>query len=82
MKKTTWLTAAALLSAGALEHVQAQAQNSVTLYGRIDAGLKYMNGVPDDARPGGATHRFRAESGDWGTSLGASRARKTSAART
>ncbi|WP_061167015.1 porin [Caballeronia hypogeia] len=50
----------------------AQAQSSVTLYGRIDAGLEYMNGVPTGVGPNGATgssSRFRAESGDWGTSL-------------
>ena len=40
----------------------AQAQSSVTLYGRIDAGLEYVNGLKDGAR-------LKAESGDWGTSL-------------
>jgi predicted porin len=59
------LAAAALLSISAV----AQAQSSVTLYGRIDAGLEYMNGVPSAGNPGRTTHRFRAESGDWGTSL-------------
>jgi predicted porin len=39
----------------------AQAQSSVTLYGRIDNGLRYETGLP-----GG--HRFNAESGDWGCS--------------
>ena len=68
MKKA--LLAAALMSAGVIAH----AQSSVTLYGRVDAGLEYMNGVPTG--PGGpngpatgSSHRFRAESGDWGTSL-------------
>jgi predicted porin len=56
MKKT--LLAAALLGAA----VTAQAQSSVTLYGRLDAGLEYVNGLK-------AGHRFEAESGDWGTSL-------------
>ncbi|ASD80526.1 porin [Burkholderia gladioli] len=56
MKKA--LLAAALMTAG----VAAQAQSSVTLYGRLDAGLEYLNG-------GQAGHTIRAESGDWGTSL-------------
>ncbi|MEM5342616.1 porin [Paraburkholderia azotifigens] len=67
MKKA--LAAAALLTFG----VAAHAQSSVTLYGRLDAGLEYMSGVPTSATGGGtatsSTHRFRAESGDWGTSL-------------
>ena len=68
MKKA--LLAASLLTVG----VAAHAQSSVTLYGRLDAGLEYMTGVPTtSAVPGGAAtssgHRFRAESGDWGTSL-------------
>ncbi|SAK96519.1 exported outer membrane porin [Caballeronia pedi] len=61
MKKAL-LAAAALLAFSAV----AQAQSSVTLYGRLDAGLEYMNGVPAGS---GTSHRFRAESGDWGTSL-------------
>jgi predicted porin len=63
------LTAATLWTFSAL----AQAQSSMTLYGRLDAGLEYMSGVPTGAGPSGAatgtSHRFRAESGDWGTSL-------------
>ncbi|WP_118180139.1 porin [Paraburkholderia phosphatilytica] len=51
----------------------AYAQSSVTLYGRIDAGLEYMSGVPTgvgaNGQATGSTHSFRAESGDWGTSL-------------
>src|SRR6516225_8121139 len=53
--------------------VSAHAQSSVTLYGRFDSGLEYMSGVPTGPSASGAatgsTHRFRAESGDWGTSL-------------
>ena len=68
MKKNAACGVLALLLASA-----AHAQSSVTLYGRIDAGLEYMNGVPVGSGPNGAaTHessRFRAESGDWGTSL-------------
>ena len=39
----------------------AQAQSSVTLYGRIDNGVQYETGLP-----GG--HKISAESGDWGCS--------------
>ncbi|MGU7781826.1 porin [Burkholderia sp. PU8-34] len=56
MKKA--LVAAALMAAG----VAAHAQSSVTLYGRLDAGIEYLNGMQNGAR-------WRAESGDWGTSL-------------
>jgi predicted porin len=67
MKKA--LLAAALMSAGVVAH----AQSSVTLYGRLDAGLEYMSGVPTGVgaagQATGSTNRFRAESGDWGTSL-------------
>ncbi|WP_423758191.1 porin [Burkholderia sp. NLJ2] len=62
MKKA--LVAAALMAAGV---VTAHAQSSVTLYGRLDAGLEYMSGLANGT--GGSTSRFRAESGDWGTSL-------------
>ncbi|KXV10183.1 porin [Caballeronia megalochromosomata] len=68
MKKAL-LASAALLTFSAVAH----AQSSVTLYGRLDAGLEYMNGVPTGSGPNGAatgsSHRFKAESGDWGTSL-------------
>jgi predicted porin len=67
MKKA--LLAAALMSAGVVAH----AQSSVTLYGRLDAGIEYMSGVPSGANVNGAannsTNRWKAESGDWGTSL-------------
>ncbi|RKP55785.1 porin [Pararobbsia silviterrae] len=53
-----WIAASALTAAS----LGAHAQDSVTLYGRIDAGLEYVNGLKDGAR-------WRAESGDWGTSL-------------
>src|SRR3954453_16205720 len=62
MKKA--LLAAALMSAGVVAH----AQSSVTLYGRLDAGVEYISGLPN-ANYTGSTSRFRAESGDWGTSL-------------
>lgn len=45
----------------------------MTLYGRLDAGLEYMSGVPQgvgaNGQATGSTNRFKAESGDWGTSL-------------
>ncbi|MEJ8796048.1 porin [Trinickia caryophylli] len=62
MKKA--LLAAALMSAGVIAH----AQSSVTLYGRLDAGLEYISGLPNNSYTG-STSRWRAESGDWGTSL-------------
>jgi predicted porin len=62
MKKA--LLAAALMSAGVVAH----AQSSVTLYGRLDAGIEYMSGLPNNSYTG-STSRVRAESGDWGTSL-------------
>ena len=61
MKKA--LLAAALMSAGVIAH----AQSSVTLYGRLDAGIEYMSGLSNGN--GTSTSRWRAESGDWGTSL-------------
>ncbi len=62
MKKA--LLAAALMSAGVIAH----AQSSVTLYGRLDAGLEYISGLPNNSYTGSVS-RWRAESGDWGTSL-------------
>jgi predicted porin len=64
MKSAKTLVAMALMSAGAVAH----AQSSVMLYGRVDAGVEYMNGLPGDDGTG-HTSRFRQESGDWGTSL-------------
>ncbi|WP_429355241.1 porin [Paraburkholderia sp. 32] len=52
--------------------IAAQAQSSVTLYGRIDAGLEFLSGAPTGPANGTATgsgHQFRVESGNWGTSL-------------
>jgi predicted porin len=62
MKKA--LLAAALMSAGVIAH----AQSSVTLFGRLDAGIEYMSGLPN-ATNTGSTSRVKEESGDWGTSL-------------
>ncbi|MBB3258862.1 putative porin [Paraburkholderia bannensis] len=66
MKKA--LLAAALMSAGVLAH----AQSSVTLYGRLDAGFAYINGVGTGGGTGAATSgksQVQLESGYWGTSL-------------
>jgi predicted porin len=66
MKKA--LLAAALMSAGVLAH----AQSSVTLYGRLDAGVAYMSGVGTGGGTGAATSgksQVQLESGYWGTSL-------------
>jgi predicted porin len=52
------LLAATLMSAGIVAH----AQSSVTLYGRLDAGLQYKTGLP-----GGNT--VAMQSGGWGESL-------------
>ncbi len=45
----------------------AQAQSSVTMYGRLDNGIEYIHGVNDGA--GNSANRWRGESGDWGTSM-------------
>jgi predicted porin len=70
MSKTKTVVLASLLAACA----SAQAQSSVTLYGRVDAGVEYVSGAPTGQNPvtgaaTGSSSRFRAESGDWGTSL-------------
>jgi predicted porin len=65
MKKAWIVTSLATL---ALPLTSAYAQSSVTLYGRLDAGIEYMNGL-QPTTPGGGGSRWRAESGDWGTSL-------------
>ena len=68
MKKSLMATSVLAFS------VVAHAQSSVTLYGRLDAGLQYMTGVPTgSAVPGGPAtstgHRFGTESGNWGASF-------------
>jgi predicted porin len=55
MKKVVLTTSLLAIAAAA------QAQSSVTLYGRIDNGFQYENGLP-----GG--HKWSFESGDWGCS--------------
>ena len=63
MKK---LLASTLLIGMALD---AHAQSSVTLYGRLDAALEYMSGVPTNPNSSGvaqgSTNRFRAVDGNW-----------------
>jgi predicted porin len=58
------LLAIVVMSASAAAH----AQSSVTIYGRVDGGLEYMTGLPNENGIG-STSRFRAEGGDWGASL-------------
>jgi predicted porin len=57
------LLACALLSTSALVH----AQSSVTLYGRIDTGLEYINGLTNAG--GQHASRVRLESGNWGAGV-------------
>ncbi|WP_250487919.1 porin [Caballeronia sp. GaOx3] len=49
--------------------LEAHAQSSVTLYGRLDEALEYMSGVPTNPSSSGAaqssTHRFRLVGGNW-----------------
>jgi len=76
MKKLTAVALASVLATGA---GAARAQSSVTLYGRIDAGVEYMTGVPTGQNPvtgaaTGSSHRFKAESETGGRVSGASRA--------
>ncbi|SAK52413.1 porin protein [Caballeronia hypogeia] len=45
----------------------AAAQTSVTMYGRLDGGIEYLNHIANGA--GGSATRWSAEGGDWGTSM-------------
>jgi predicted porin len=45
----------------------ASAQTSVTLYGRVDGGIEYLNHIANGT--GGSSTRWSAEGGDWGTSM-------------
>jgi len=56
-----------LVAALALASPLAYGQTSVTLYGRLDAGIEYMNHI--DNGTGASSSRWRAEGGDWGTSM-------------
>ncbi|MFM0758329.1 porin [Paraburkholderia strydomiana] len=56
-------TISLLLAAATVAH----AQNSVTLYGRLDAGVEYLNHIANAS--GGNSSRWSAEGGDWGTSM-------------
>ncbi|AMH43113.1 MULTISPECIES: porin [Burkholderiaceae] len=56
--KKLWIAAAV----GCASVSGAQAQSSVTLYGRIDNGVEYMSNV-------GGHSRWRLASGEWGTGL-------------
>ena len=56
-----------LVAALAVASPLAYGQTSVTLYGRLDAGIEYMNHIDNGA--GGNSSRWRGEGGDWGTSM-------------
>ncbi|GJH28921.1 hypothetical protein CBA19CS42_30415 [Caballeronia novacaledonica] len=49
--------------------LEAHAQSSVTLYGRLDEALEYMSGVPTNPNSSGiaqgSTNRFRIVAGNW-----------------
>ncbi|WP_284504562.1 MULTISPECIES: porin [unclassified Caballeronia] len=45
----------------------AMAQSSVTMYGRLDGGIEYLNHIANGT--GGTSARWSAEGGDWGTSM-------------
>src|SRR5471032_28076 len=69
-EESTWgadvkyqLGAFALLAAS----MAASAQSSVTLYGRADGGVEYLNHIANGT--GGNASRWSAEGGDWGTSM-------------
>src|ERR1700722_13444799 len=54
---------ATCLAASPLAH----AQSSVILYGRIDAGVQYLNHISNGN--GATASNWSAEGGDWGTSM-------------
>ncbi|CAB3787780.1 hypothetical protein LMG28614_02569 [Paraburkholderia ultramafica] len=58
---------ARLVAAPAVASPLAYGQTSVTLYGRLDGGIEYLNHINDGA--GGSASRWSAEGGDWGTSM-------------
>ncbi|PXW14965.1 porin [Paraburkholderia caballeronis] len=64
LRKTRNTVLAALLAAGP---AAASAQSSVTLYGRLDGGIEYLNHIANGN--GGSSSRWSAEGGDWGTSM-------------
>ncbi|HMC48499.1 MAG TPA: porin, partial [Caballeronia sp.] len=57
------LSALVLLAAS----TAASAQSSVTIYGRMDGGIEYINHISNGT--GGNLSRWNAEGGDWGTSM-------------
>lgn len=67
MKKTVFAVSMLVLA------LSVHAQSSMTLYGRLDAGLEYMSEAPTGQSATGAAtgsaNRLRAESGNWGASF-------------
>jgi len=62
MKVRLWKAAGLLLVTSG-----AWAQTTVTMYGRIDGGIEYLNHIANGT--GGSASRWSAEGGDWGTSM-------------
>ncbi|MFM0066975.1 porin [Paraburkholderia aspalathi] len=56
-----------LVAALAVISPLAYGQTSVSLYGRLDGGLEYLNHINNGS--GGSSTRWSAEGGDWGTSM-------------
>src|SRR6202012_4962087 len=56
-----------LMTALAVASPLAYGQTSVTLYGRLDGGVEYLNHINNGQ--GGSSNRWSAEGGDWGTSM-------------
>ncbi|WP_322012318.1 porin [Paraburkholderia sp. J12] len=59
-------TLATLIAVTPIVPITALAQSSVTLYGRLDGGIEYLNHV---STASGTATRWSAEGGDWGTSM-------------
>lgn len=66
MNRTIWMAASLTTLTTLMATSAAQAQSSVTLYGRLDTGIEYMSGVPANS---GSASRWRAENGDWSASM-------------
>lgn len=67
INKTLVAAAAAVAAAGALPSL-AQAQSAVTLYGRVVAGVEYINKIADP-QTGQTNSLTRAADNQWGTSM-------------
>lgn len=72
LNKKSLLVSSVIATAATVPNL-AQAQSSVQMYGRIDAGLEYVSGQPTGSNangaPTGTGNRFSQESGDGGVSM-------------